>query len=122
MSAETNGGELPIAYSLLGGFSYDGQQMPLIGQKGIWKPRVLDLPISIITAAPNIGVEPPYPDEMTPDGRLLYRYEGTDPNLWTNVSGAVGHTCRKNRRCALVVFRPRSCGARMDGYGRSQPS
>jgi len=22
---------------------------------------------------------------MTPDGRLLYRYEGRDPNLWTNV-------------------------------------
>jgi len=85
VSSQTNGGELPIAYSILSGFTYDGQQMPLIGQKGIWKPRVLDLPMSIITAPPKIGVEPPYPDEMTPDGRLLYRYEGTDPQLWTNV-------------------------------------
>jgi len=84
VSAQTNGGELPIAYSLLGGFSFDDLHMPLIGQKGIWKPRVLDLPMSIVTAAPKIGVEPPYPDEMTPDGRLLYRYEGTDPELWTN--------------------------------------
>ncbi len=85
VSAQTNGGELPIANSLLNGYSFDGHRMPLIGQRGIWKPAVLDLPISIITAAPKIGIEPPYPDEMTPDGRLLYRYEGTDPNLWTNV-------------------------------------
>jgi len=82
---QTDRGELPAAYSVLSGFEFDGQRMPLIGQKGIWKPRVLDLPISIITAPPKIGVEPPYPDEMTPDGRLLYRYEGTDPQLWTNV-------------------------------------
>jgi len=85
VSGQTNSGELPLAYSVLFGFAFDGEKMPLIGQKGIWKPRVLDLPISIITAAPKIGVEPPYPDEMTPDGRLLYRYEGTDPQLWTNV-------------------------------------
>lgn len=85
VSAQTNGGELPIAYSLLSAYSYDGHRMPLIGQKGIWKPAVLDLPMSIITAAPKIGIEPPYPDEMTADGRLLYRYEGTDPNLWTNI-------------------------------------
>jgi putative restriction endonuclease len=84
-AGQSRGGELPIAYSVLTSFSFDGEAMPLIGQKGIWKPRVLDLPISIITAAPKIGVEPPYPDEMTPDGRLLYRYEGTDPQLWTNV-------------------------------------
>jgi len=85
VSAQTSGGELPVAYSVLSGFEFDGRRMPLIGQKGIWKPRVLDLPMSIITAPPKIGVEPPYPDEMSPDGRLLYRYEGTDPNLWTNV-------------------------------------
>ena len=86
VSAQTNGGELPIPYSTLGEFSFDGQRIPLIGQRGIWKPKVLDLPISIVTAAPKIGVEAPYPDEMTPDGRLLYRYEGTDPQLWTNVA------------------------------------
>ena len=85
VSAQTNGGELPVAYSVLFGFTFDGEKLPLIGQKGIWKPRVLDLPISMRTAAPKFGVDPPYSDEMTPDGRLLYRYEGTDPNLWTNV-------------------------------------
>ncbi len=85
VSAQTNGGELPVAYSVLIGFTFDGEKLPLIGQKGIWKPRVFDLPISMRTAAPQIGVDPPYSDEITADGRLLYRYEGTDPNLWTNV-------------------------------------
>ncbi len=85
VAGQSGGGELPVAYSVLTSFSFDGEPMPLIGQKGIWKPRVLDLPISIITAPPKIGVEPPYPDEMMSDGRLLYRYEGTDPQLWTNV-------------------------------------
>lgn len=74
-----------MSWDELKSFHFDGLHIPLIGARGIWKPQVLDLPISIATKAPVVGVEPPYPDEVTPDGRLLYRYEGTDPNLWTNV-------------------------------------
>lgn len=81
----TNSGELPISWTELQTFAFDGEPMPLIGARGIWKPKVLDLPISIVTKAPQIGVEPPYEDELTSDGRLLYRYEGTDPMLWSNV-------------------------------------
>lgn len=82
---QTNSGELPISWAELQTFAFDAEPMPLIGARGIWKPKVLDLPISIVTKAPQIGVEPPYEDEVTPDGRLLYRYEGTDPMLWSNV-------------------------------------
>lgn len=85
IAARTNSGELPISWTDLQTFTFDGQPMPLIGARGIWKPKILKLPISIVTKAPEIGVEPPYPDEVTPDGRLLYRYERTDPMLWTNV-------------------------------------
>lgn len=84
LAQETKGGELPVSRDALTSFTYDGRSMALAGARGIWKPAVLDLPISITTKAPIVGVEPPYPDEITPDGRLLYRYEGTDPKLWTN--------------------------------------
>jgi len=51
------------------GFKYQGTVVPLIGAKGIWKPKVLDLPISIATS-PNR----PYNDSFNSDGLLDYRY------------------------------------------------
>jgi len=53
--------------------------------KGIFKPRQLSLPISILTAPPRDGRDPPYEDEVSPDGFLLYRYRGTDPQHGDNV-------------------------------------
>lgn len=60
---------------LLWGFEYKGQRIPLVSQQGIFKPRALELPISIRTSA-----APHYDDTFGPDGLLRYRYRGTDPH------------------------------------------
>lgn len=57
------------------GFEYQGRRVPLLGPQGIFKPRVMDVPLSI-TTSPN----GPYDDGLGPDGYLSYRYRGTDPN------------------------------------------
>jgi putative restriction endonuclease len=58
---------------LLGGFEYDGQRVPLLSQQGIFKPAVLDVPISIRTSPDG-----PYHDAYRRDGLLEYSYRGTD--------------------------------------------
>jgi putative restriction endonuclease len=60
---------------LQGGFEFEGERIPLIAPQGIFKPRYLDLPLSI-TTAPN----GPYSDTFSPDGYLLYKYRGNDPS------------------------------------------
>ncbi|HBN94937.1 MAG TPA: HNH endonuclease [Firmicutes bacterium] len=70
-----------LPWSLLQhGFSYRGQQISLVGQQGIWKPRVFkSIPLSIRTSPKG-----PYNDGLTDDGLLHYKYRGTDPNHWEN--------------------------------------
>lgn len=85
LSQVTDGGERPVTFKqLTTGFRYGGDTVQLIGQKGIWKPRQLDLPIAIWTTAPKAGGVAPYEDEVTDDGLLRYRYEGTDPDGYRN--------------------------------------
>jgi putative restriction endonuclease len=61
-------------------FYYQGQQISLVGQQGIWKPRVFgSVPISIRTSPKG-----PYNDGFTADGLLYYKYRGTDPNHHEN--------------------------------------
>lgn len=76
-----------LPWSLLAqGFQYRGERVPLIGQKGIWKPKVLPLmPISISTAPPKPNRSAPYDDRVDASGRLDYRYRGQDPNHPDNV-------------------------------------
>ena len=62
------------------GFKFQGKQIRLIGPQGIFKPRFMELPISITTVPTG-----PYDDEFGYDGLLLYRYRGTDPNHRDNV-------------------------------------
>jgi len=62
------------------GFEFQGQHIPLIAPQGIFKPKILDLPISITTAPKG-----PYDDYFGKDNFLLYRYRGTDPNHRDNV-------------------------------------
>jgi putative restriction endonuclease len=62
------------------GFEFQGQHIPLIAPQGIFKPQVLDFPISITTAPKG-----PYDDYFAKDGFLLYRYRGTDPNHRDNL-------------------------------------
>lgn len=62
------------------GFKFQGKQIRLIGPQGIFKPRFMELPISITTVPTG-----PYDDEFGYDGLLLYRYRGTDPRHRDNV-------------------------------------
>ncbi|PKN91432.1 MAG: HNH endonuclease [Chloroflexi bacterium HGW-Chloroflexi-6] len=57
------------------GFEFQGQRIPLVAPQGIFKPQILDLPISITTAPKG-----PYDDYFGKDNFLIYRYRGTDPN------------------------------------------
>ena len=60
---------------LADGFEYQGQRVPLLGPQGIFKPALMDIPLSI-TTSPN----GPYDDAFGSDGLLRYRYRGTDPS------------------------------------------
>lgn len=61
--------------TLVHGLYYEGERISLVGQQGIWKPRVFrSIPLSIRTSADG-----PYHDAFTADGLLYYRYRGTDP-------------------------------------------
>ncbi len=62
------------------GFEFQGQRIPLVAPQGIFKPQILDLPISITTAPKG-----PYDDCFGKDNFLIYRYRGTDPNHRDNV-------------------------------------
>jgi putative restriction endonuclease len=62
------------------GFEFQGQRIPLIAPQGIFKPQILDLPLSITTAPKG-----PYDDYFGKDNFLIYRYRGTDPNHRDNV-------------------------------------
>lgn len=59
---------------LSNGFLYRGERIPLVSPQGIFKPRRMELPLSITTVADG-----PYQDAFGPS-LLRYRYRGTDPN------------------------------------------
>jgi len=67
------GESLPRAI-LTEGFLYSGQRIRLMGPQGIWKPKQMELPISITTI-----IDGPYDDKPGPGGFLNYRYRGNDP-------------------------------------------
>ena len=62
------------------GFEYGGVRVPLVSMQGIFKPRIMDLPLSI-TTSPN----GPYNDRMGADKMLRYKYRGTNPHHRDNV-------------------------------------
>jgi putative restriction endonuclease len=62
------------------GFEFQGQRIPLISPQGIFKPKFLELPISI-----NTSPEGPYNDGVGYDNLLVYRYRGTNPNHKDNI-------------------------------------
>jgi putative restriction endonuclease len=61
------------------GFIFEGTRVPLVAPHGIFKPKFLDLPLSITTTP-----ESPYNDTFGSDGLLTYRYRGTNPNQSDN--------------------------------------
>jgi putative restriction endonuclease len=62
------------------GFLFDGIKIALVSPQGIFKPRMMDFPLSITTTPKG-----PYNDSFSNDGLLLYRYRGSDPNHKDNV-------------------------------------
>jgi len=78
------------------GFQVENQRVPLIGPQGIFKPKVLtQIPLSITTAPHG-----PYDDSFGPDGLLMYRYRGTDPQHRDNA----GLRMALFRKAPLVYF------------------
>jgi putative restriction endonuclease len=72
-------GEVLPSTELRAGFTYEDQRVPLMGPQGIFKPAVLEWPLSITTAPVVPGRARPYEDELGNDGFLRYRYRGVDP-------------------------------------------
>lgn len=94
------GDELPRAL-LERGFEFEGRRVPLLGPAGIFKPAVLDrVPLSITTVPVVEGKDRPYEDELDGQGRLVYRYRGTDPLHRDNV----GLRLAKERSIPLIYF------------------
>ena len=63
------------------GFQFRNVRIPLIHQQGIWKPRMLEMPLSITTSPTN-----PYEDGFDREAQLLrYGYFGRDPDHPHNV-------------------------------------
>ncbi len=62
------------------GFIFENNPVSLISPQGIFKPKVMNYPLTITTAP-----EGPYDDSFGRDGYLLYRYRGTDPSHRDNV-------------------------------------
>ncbi|MFH1160807.1 MAG: hypothetical protein V1733_07655 [bacterium] len=53
------------------GFVFQGSRIHLKGALGIWKPKQMELPLSITTK-----FQGPYEDKMTKEGLMEYRYRG----------------------------------------------
>ena len=68
-------GDVLSRAALAQGFFLDDVRVPLVGPQGIFKPRILELPLSITTAPDG-----PYDDAFGKDGLLRYRYRGVEPN------------------------------------------
>src|SRR5215831_9802389 len=49
------------------GFDFEGTRVPLIGPQGIFKPALLDLPLSFTTVPIVEGQRRPYEDELGAD-------------------------------------------------------
>src|SRR4029077_816092 len=82
------------------GIDFAGRRVPLIGPQGIFTPAILRLPLSITTAPPVQGKQPPYDDQISGDGLLRYRYRGTDPKHRDNV----GLREAMRRKIPLIYF------------------
>lgn len=90
-----HGEVLPRRPLLEQGFDYQGERVPLVGAQGIFKPRVMSIPLSIFSS-PN----GPYSDALSDDGFLLYKYRGTNPSHRDNVGLRNAH----EQRIPLVYF------------------
>ena len=82
---EMHGGLIP-ASELSVGIQFEGERIPIWNQqKGIFRPAALRDPGAALTV--QTSVESPYDDRIHSDeGRIWYRYRGTDPSHPDNVA------------------------------------
>lgn len=62
------------------GFPFRDRRIPLVSPQGIFKPKQLDIPLTITTSPKG-----PYKDSISDSDLLLYKYRGTDPRHRDNV-------------------------------------
>jgi putative restriction endonuclease len=62
------------------GFTFEGKRIPLVSSQRIFKPKILDLPLTISTTP-----ESHYDDVFYQDKFLIYHYRGTNPNHPDNI-------------------------------------
>jgi putative restriction endonuclease len=85
--------------TLLEGFKFKNTRIPLLSPKGIFKPKILNFPLTITTVPPNEKKPKPYDDSFNGEN-LEYRYRGTDPNHPDNV----GLRKAMNLQLPLIYF------------------
>lgn len=79
----------------LKGFMWHEKRVPLLSMQGIFKPKVMELPLSVRTAHRG-----PYDDREGSAGQFLYAYRGSDPDHRDNA----GLRELMRRRIPLVYF------------------
>jgi len=62
------------------GFNFRGTRIPLVSPQGIFKPKQMEIPLTITTAPKG-----PYKDKIAENDFLYYKYRGTDPHHRDNV-------------------------------------
>jgi putative restriction endonuclease len=87
---------------VINSFVFNGEPVKLVVQQGIRKPRGLDAALTIRTTWTSPRGEAPYTDEVGPDGRLRYKWRGTDPRLSDNRALRVA----MERQAPLAYFYP----------------
>ncbi len=77
-----------LLWSQTESFQFNGEKFTVrqARGRGINKPAGLQGALSITTAFTPFGKAPPYEDLVGDDGYPRYKYEGTDPNTYTNRS------------------------------------
>ena len=77
------------------GFVFENEIIYLVSRQGIFKPCLMDYPLTITTSTRG-----PYDDSFSQDGYLIYKYRGTSEHQWENVGL---RECMK-RNLPLIYF------------------
>ena len=84
------GGGVVTSEALDAGFQFQGERIAFRNpQMGIWRPQQLSkesgAALTVVTVKPRRGQQPRYDDQVrSEEDYFVYRYQGEDPNLWTN--------------------------------------
>jgi len=95
---QAGGGLVPLD-ELERGFEFEGERIPFINaRRGIWRPRQLKggPALTVVTTPTKPGKKPPYDDQVASDADwFIYKYEGTDPDEWTNAAVRLAMTTQR---------------------------